>query len=218
MSCGGIPHIDCAERGIEVHRHAALRRHDDDLAYGQMHIAGAKDGRRVEYDDREAALHQFDFHGPFRFVIRIAGGPGAIVIAFVSQVAETIGPEGRYLHLGLTSSDVVDTGLALLPLAIGTFIAGPSAGPRVKRPRSRPGLMSVASRRRALGHQDDLAELCAPVHPLVGGVILFARNVESPEQVAELVAALKRAAGRHGGVREFTLRPRIAGFEPVPPP
>ena len=32
------------------------------------------------------------------------------VIAFVSQVAETVGPEGRYLHLGLTSSDVVDTG------------------------------------------------------------------------------------------------------------
>ncbi|MDQ3127664.1 MAG: lyase family protein, partial [Chloroflexota bacterium] len=30
------------------------------------------------------------------------------VIAFVSQVAESIGPEGRYLHLGLTSSDVVD--------------------------------------------------------------------------------------------------------------
>ena len=35
------------------------------------------------------------------------------VIAFVSQVAETVGTEGRYLHLGLTSSDVVDTGLAL---------------------------------------------------------------------------------------------------------
>ena len=35
------------------------------------------------------------------------------VIAFVSQVAERIGPSGRYLHLGLTSSDVVDTGLAL---------------------------------------------------------------------------------------------------------
>jgi adenylosuccinate lyase len=35
------------------------------------------------------------------------------VIAFVSQVAETIGPEGRYLHFGLTSSDVVDTALAL---------------------------------------------------------------------------------------------------------
>ena len=35
------------------------------------------------------------------------------VIAFVTQVAESIGPEGRYLHLGLTSSDVLDTALAL---------------------------------------------------------------------------------------------------------
>jgi adenylosuccinate lyase len=35
------------------------------------------------------------------------------VIAFVSQVAESIGPEGRYVHLGLTSSDIVDTALAL---------------------------------------------------------------------------------------------------------
>jgi adenylosuccinate lyase len=35
------------------------------------------------------------------------------VIAFVSQVAESVGPEGRYLHLGLTSSDIVDTALAL---------------------------------------------------------------------------------------------------------
>jgi len=41
------------------------------------------------------------------------------VIAFVSQVAETIGEEGRYLHLGLTSSDVVDTGLALQLQAAG---------------------------------------------------------------------------------------------------
>jgi adenylosuccinate lyase len=35
------------------------------------------------------------------------------VIAFVSQVAESVGPEGRFLHLGLTSSDVLDTALAL---------------------------------------------------------------------------------------------------------
>jgi adenylosuccinate lyase len=35
------------------------------------------------------------------------------VIAFVSQVAETVGENGRYLHFGLTSSDVVDTALAL---------------------------------------------------------------------------------------------------------
>ena len=41
------------------------------------------------------------------------------VIAFVSQVAETVGAEGRFLHLGLTSSDVVDTGLALQLRAAG---------------------------------------------------------------------------------------------------
>ncbi len=41
------------------------------------------------------------------------------VIAFVSQVAESVGPDGRYLHLGLTSSDVVDTALALQLRAAG---------------------------------------------------------------------------------------------------
>jgi adenylosuccinate lyase len=35
------------------------------------------------------------------------------VVAFVTQVAESVGEEGRYLHFGLTSSDVVDSGLAL---------------------------------------------------------------------------------------------------------
>src|ERR1035437_1327870 len=39
--------------------------------------------------------------------------PDHDVIAFVSQLAEKVGEEGRFLHLGLTSSDVVDTGLAL---------------------------------------------------------------------------------------------------------
>ncbi len=33
--------------------------------------------------------------------------------AFVEAVSETVGAEGRWLHLGLTSSDVLDTGLAL---------------------------------------------------------------------------------------------------------
>lgn len=36
------------------------------------------------------------------------------VIAFVSSVAEKIGPPGRYVHLGLTSSDVIDTASSLL--------------------------------------------------------------------------------------------------------
>lgn len=35
------------------------------------------------------------------------------VIAFVTQVAESIGEDGKYLHYGLTSSDVLDTALSL---------------------------------------------------------------------------------------------------------
>src|SRR5437870_11872271 len=35
------------------------------------------------------------------------------VIAFVSSLAEQVGDEARFLHLGLTSSDVVDTAFAL---------------------------------------------------------------------------------------------------------
>jgi adenylosuccinate lyase len=44
------------------------------------------------------------------------------VIAFVSQVAEAVGSEGRFLHLGLTSSDVVDTALALQLQAAGGIL------------------------------------------------------------------------------------------------
>lgn len=36
------------------------------------------------------------------------------VIAFVSCVAESVGEAGKYLHLGLTSYDIVDTALSLL--------------------------------------------------------------------------------------------------------
>jgi len=36
------------------------------------------------------------------------------VIAFVSCLAESVGEEGRYIHLGLTSSDVLDTASSLL--------------------------------------------------------------------------------------------------------
>src|SRR5687767_15866650 len=35
------------------------------------------------------------------------------VIAFTTAVAEKVGPSARYLHFGLTSSDVIDTAQAL---------------------------------------------------------------------------------------------------------
>ncbi|HVN62609.1 MAG TPA: adenylosuccinate lyase [Gaiellaceae bacterium] len=42
--------------------------------------------------------------------------------AFVDAVAESLGPEGRWFHYGLTSSDVVDTALALQIQAAGKLI------------------------------------------------------------------------------------------------
>src|ERR671936_879117 len=42
--------------------------------------------------------------------------------AFVDALAEQLGPEGRWLHFGLTSSDVVDTALSLQLQEAGTLI------------------------------------------------------------------------------------------------
>jgi adenylosuccinate lyase len=44
------------------------------------------------------------------------------VAAFVDAVAEMLGPEGRWVHYGLTSSDVVDTALALQIRDAGALI------------------------------------------------------------------------------------------------
>src|SRR5947209_15915754 len=42
--------------------------------------------------------------------------------AFVDAVTEQVGPEGRWVHFGLTSSDVVDTGLSLQIQEAGELI------------------------------------------------------------------------------------------------
>ncbi len=44
------------------------------------------------------------------------------VIAFLTSVAEKVGPSSRYIHMGLTSSDVVDTALALQVRAAADII------------------------------------------------------------------------------------------------
>jgi adenylosuccinate lyase len=47
------------------------------------------------------------------------------VAAFVQEVGESVGPAGRWVHFGLTSSDVLDTGLALqLRAATDLVLAG----------------------------------------------------------------------------------------------
>ncbi len=44
------------------------------------------------------------------------------VIAFLTSVSEHVGPASRYIHLGMTSSDVLDTALALQLKEAGTML------------------------------------------------------------------------------------------------
>lgn len=55
--------------------------------------------RRARYDSRRMQEMEKETHHD--------------VISFLRSVQEQLGPEGRFIHLGLTSSDVLDTGLAV---------------------------------------------------------------------------------------------------------
>lgn len=44
------------------------------------------------------------------------------VIAFLTNVAENVGPDSRFIHMGLTSSDILDTGMAFLLKEAGHII------------------------------------------------------------------------------------------------
>ena len=46
------------------------------------------------------------------------------VTAFLSSITETMGPEGRWLHLGMTSSDMLDTAQGLQMVEAGDLLLG----------------------------------------------------------------------------------------------
>lgn len=45
------------------------------------------------------------------------------IISFLRSIQEQLGPEGRFIHLGLTSSDVLDTGLAMQLKEAGVLLS-----------------------------------------------------------------------------------------------
>ena len=64
------------------------------------------------------------------------------VIAFTTAVAEHVGPSARWLHFGLTSSDVIDTAQALQMREACDLILKDSTGswrPCARGPRSTAG-------------------------------------------------------------------------------
>ena len=140
------------------------------------------------------------------------------VIAFLTQVAEAVGPEGRWLHFGMTSYDTVDTALALQIRDAGEIL--------------RTGVARVCSvlRRRALEFRSTpCIGRTHGVHaePTSFGLKLLVFHQEMERQQARLALALAEAAvGKiSGAVGTFAhLPPEVEiavcrrlgiGFEPV---
>jgi len=103
------------------------------------------------------------------------------VIAFLDWVAQQVGPEARFMHQGMTSSDVLDTTLAQRPARQGRR---PPAG----RPR-RPARRDQAPRRGAQVHPDHRPQ---PRHPRRAGDV----RPEDGRSLCRILALQDAASGR----------------------
>ncbi len=123
------------------------------------------------------------------------------VIAFVSCVAENVGPEGRWLHYGLTSSDVVDTALAMLMRDACELVRADLAG------------LMDAVRERAFRHKD--APMIGRTHgvhaePMTFGLKMALWHAELQRQLARLDRArVAIAVGKLSGA--------VGTFSHLPP-
>ncbi|MBC7339988.1 MAG: adenylosuccinate lyase [Firmicutes bacterium] len=139
------------------------------------------------------------------------------VIAFVTAVAETVGEDGRYLHYGLTSSDVMDTALSCLMVeALDVILGGVDA-------------LGAAVREKALRYKDTvIMGRTHGVHaePTTFGLKLALWWAELGRQRERLIEARRQiAVGKlSGAVGNFAhLDPRVEeyvcrqlGLEPAP--
>ena len=81
------------------------------------------------------------------------------VIAFIESISEQVGPAARYLHMGLTSSDILDTSLAVLMVeAADMILAGIDS-------------LMAALRTRALEHRE--TRMIGRSHGIHGEPITF---------------------------------------------
>lgn len=139
------------------------------------------------------------------------------VIAFVSCVAENVGECSKYIHYGLTSSDVLDTGLALQLRAAGTLLEEETRE------------LGRILQRRALEHRDTvMMGRTHGVHaePITFGMVLGLWAFEVQRGLERLRRAVKQVAvGKVSGavgnyanvdpqVEEITMR--ILGLEAAP--
>ena len=139
------------------------------------------------------------------------------VIAFLTHVEQVIGPDARYLHLGMTSSDLLDTALALQLTAAADLLLGDL------------DRLLEALRRRAYEYKDTLcigrshgvhAEPTTFGLKLAGFYAEFARNRRRLEQARREIATctISGAVGTFANVDprvEEQVAARL-GLEPEP--
>ena len=128
------------------------------------------------------------------------------VIAFLTWLAEQIGPDSRFVHLGMTSSDVLDTCLAVqLTQATDLLLADLD-------------LVLAALRRRAFEHKHTLTigrSHAIHAEPTSFGLKLAGHHAEFARNRARLVAARAEIAtcAISGAVGTFAhVDPRVEGF------
>jgi adenylosuccinate lyase len=139
------------------------------------------------------------------------------VIAFLSMLTEQVGAEGRFIHMGLTSSDILDTSLAILMQEAADRIIGD-----LERLR---GVL----RRRALEFKRTV--MVGRSHGIHGEPITFGfklalwytemqRNLERIKQAREMIGygklsgAMGTYAHIHPSVEEYVCRK--CGLKPAP--
>jgi adenylosuccinate lyase len=124
------------------------------------------------------------------------------VAAFVQAAAESVGPAGRWIHFGLTSSDLLDTGLALQLRDAADLLLT-----RIER------LLALV-REKALEHRDTVcvgrthgvhAEPTTFGHKLAVWAFELARNRERLRRAREIVAVgkISGAVGTYSAVDPF---------------
>ena len=131
--------------------------------------------------------------------------------AFVDVLSASAGPAGRWIHHGLTSSDVLDTGLALQLRRVGEIVLPDSRAARRSARRRRPRARAHAVRRahsRNPRRADDVRDQAR-------GVRIRGESQRGPTR-----AGLRSGDGRRAlGSRRDVLRDlaRVRGARPRPP-
>lgn len=123
------------------------------------------------------------------------------VVAFLTDVAEHVGPASRFIHYGMTSSDVLDTGLGLAIARAGEILAREQA------------VLTTTLRDKALQYQDTfVVGRTHGVHaePTTFGLKLASFAFESRRNEERLATAISQAS-------VGTLSGAVGTYATIPP-